>query len=507
MKSALRQMQILSVVVTWPFTVAAQVVPLAPHLVQATHIVAPAHPNATDTNNPTGSLVRPRLTIPNPVPACAIIDLFGTYPTPHNGASALRSLGTPSCPVVIRSADPATPSVITGHMEITGSTYTTFASLKWDRAGPNLVAPNTHVVVRDSEMVGTPASCTGTAVVSYTSGTFNREVTLYRNKLHHNGDVNAPNDQDCHGIVIGARAEDIYVQENAMWLNSGDGIQINSGSERSIRRVWVAGNLAYQNKQAGFWTKQAEHVIFAQNTCHSHRPSNSSLGACMGGQYGPEHAWFVNNRIHSSDYGIQIASDVGDGADGQYQFVVGNAISQIHDSNASFNSNTAWQDCAVSVVGGQHTYVIANSIGDVDSGVCVPRTTGTVQLYANAIQQVRPDGYHLFVEHQAVANTMTGAAGTFFAPTYRLRIGHTTTETPCCQSGQNSIVSAIGWSNLAARDFRLVAGAPVIDKGTGALQSLISYFASLYGTSIAQDIFGTARPVGAGFDSGATERP
>lgn len=273
---------------------AAYAQPPVPHLIQATHIVAPTHPQATDTNNPNGTIQRPRATIPNPVPPCAIVEL-GPYATAHTGATILRVNGTPSCPVVIRGIDPVNPSPITGHMEVAGS-YATFVGLKFQAAGPNILAPSDHVVIRDSEMVGVLERCTGAAIVSYAAGAVNRNIVFYRNRIHHNGDVKASVDQDCHGLVIAGRAEDVYVLQNHLYLNSGDGLQINAGPGRAIRRVWVTENTAYQNKQAGLWTKQASEVFFIRNVVRDHRPSNSSLGVCMGAQYGPDHVWFIDTR-------------------------------------------------------------------------------------------------------------------------------------------------------------------------------------------------------------------
>ena len=63
-------------------------------------------------------------------------------------------------------------------------------------------------------------------------------------------------------------------------------------------------NVAHHNKQTGFWTKQAEDVIFSENLSYSHRTSDSSTGACMGFQYAPERVWFINNHIHDCEVGI-----------------------------------------------------------------------------------------------------------------------------------------------------------------------------------------------------------
>ena len=124
----------------------------------------------------------------------------------------------------------------------------------------------------------------------------------------------------CTGSAVGAKVSYLWVIDNRLYRNSGDGIQINGGSiagQPTTHHIYVARNIAYNNKQTGMWSKQAVDVIFSQNRCYGHRPSNSSMGMCMGYQDSTERMWFLYNVISDSEFGIGVGSnnDLGMGVD------------------------------------------------------------------------------------------------------------------------------------------------------------------------------------------------
>ena len=98
---------------------------------------------------------------------------------------------------------------------------------------------------------------------------------------------------------------------------------------KRLHHVYLGRNVAHENKQTGFWTKQASDVIMSENVAYAHHPSDSSPGAGLGGQYGPERVWFLYNHIHDCDYGIAAGSDnhLGFGRD---VYLIGNVIHNIH---------------------------------------------------------------------------------------------------------------------------------------------------------------------------------
>lgn len=449
---------------------------------------------ATDAGNAYGTPARPRRTIPTTLPAGAVVELHGPYSFAHSSPNNIRANGTAAAPVFIRS-DGKTRAQVTGCWEISGSYYV-IEDLDITGCGSVvLLAPTNHGVLRHSDVHGNLEGG-GVGVQSW-NGQPVSHVVLWANRIYENGDVKANYDQDVHGIAVGANVSHVWVVDNLLARNSGDGIQINAGSEAaqaSTHHIFVGRNTAFGNKQSGFWVKQAVDVIISQNQSFDHRPSNSSLGACMGGQYSPEHVWFINNVMGYCDYGIQLASDTN--GFGQYQFFIGNVITKISDSNGDFDPDNAWQNCGISLPGGTNRYVMQNTLYEVDSGVCVPDQKGVVYLFDNIIEKVRPNGFHLLFASAAVANASRGAQGNVFAPNFRMSVGGTLTDVSrevASAKGQNQVLPSANFVDPVAFDFRVSDSSGA--RGNGLMHALgvWEFFQDRYGVSLAADIFGTPR--------------
>lgn len=411
-----------------------------------------------------------------------------------------------AAPVFIRGESATTRPVVTGCWEVSGS-YVIIEHIEFSSCGSLvLLAPVDHAVLRHSEVHGTLRGG-GVGVQSWNGGSAS-EVVLWDNAIHDNGDVRAAFDQDVHGIAVGPRVHALWVVDNELARNSGDGIQINAGSaalQSTTHHIYVGRNVAYANKQSGLWTKQAEDVIFSENVSYGHRPGNSSSGVCMGGQYAPERVWFLNNVMWDCDYGIQLASDSGLGT-GQTVYIIGNIMRAIHDSTGQFNPQTAWQPCGISLPGGTTRYVVQNSLYDVDSGVCVPYDTGRLVLYDNLIEGIRADGFHLRFDSPALAGR-TQARGNVFAPFYRMGAGlDVTTVGPQAVGprGSNQVVGEVGWVAAAAGNFRLRRESAAVGNGMADGLELWTQFLKRYGLFTGRDLYGTMRVLRIP-DSGAVE--
>lgn len=449
---------------------------------------------STDASNPYGTPARPRRTIPIRLTAGSVVEVHGRYSHGHTSPYSILSVGTPDAPVFIRGVSPTERPVITGCWETWGA-YFVIENVEFAECG-NLVlfGLTHHAALRHSDVHGTP-STGGLKVVSW-DGDPVTDVVLWDNTIHDNGDVHAAYDQDVHGILVGGGVSYLWVVDNELYRNSGDGIQISAGSaawQATTHHIYVGRNVAHDNKQSGFWTKQAVDVIFSQNVSYRHRPGNSSLGVCMGGQYAPEMVWFIANAMWDCDFGIQVASDNGLGY-GRYLFFIGNIIFRIHDSNGDFQPGSAWQNCGISLPGGTYRYIAENDLSDVDSGVCTQDYQGRLYLFDNVIQSVRPDGHHLMFDHQQLADS-TMAGGNLFAPDFRFAIGgdntvYSTPEQPV--TGQNNLVTDVGWVAPAAGDFRLTASSPARGHGVMNTLGIWEYFQARYGVGIALDFYGAS---------------
>jgi hypothetical protein len=290
--------------------------------------------------------------------------------------------------------------------------------------------------------------------------------------------------------------------DNELYRNSGDGIQISAGSaaaQPTTHHIYVGRNVAHDNKQTGFWTKQAVDVVFSENLCYAHRPSNSSYGACMGFQYAPERVWFLFNHIHDCDFGIGGSSDNGQGT-GQDSYFIGNLIHRIHHSGG-YNPNTAWSNAAIMLAGSVNRYIVNNTIHDVDAGINSPGARGSVRIVDNIISSVtEPQGSHVFIEMPTTAST-SAMHHNLLDGTARIKWGGVTDNLSRFQASINADPLFV---NPAGEDFRLQAASPAVD--AGVMDPVYSTFSSLYGLDIAKDIAGRPRPQGAAMDLGAHER-
>lgn len=440
----------------------------------------------TEQAGPATIIVQAGGSLPSPIPAGAVVEIRGTYTRNHEGGDAIRCSGTAAQPAFIRGA---AGSVLTGTLEVTGS-YCILEKLtirmNTQDSRPTLLLGSgggDHIVLRDSDIAGNPRGG-GVGVVSYSGGTIT-DIVILRNLIHDHGDVNATTDQDVHGIGI-EMGQRIWVLDNEMTRNSGDGLQVNGGQGNSggIHHVYLGRNTSHGNKQTGLWCKQARDVVFSQNQVYGHRPSGSSSGAGLGGQYNPERVWYLYNRIWDNTVGINMASDLQSG--GESHYYVGNVISGIVGTVA----DGGWGAAALSLWGGTNVTVVGNTFYDVPVGIASPNSKKWT-IAQNVI--ARPRGSHFVLEGAPLSGST--------------RRNDLYAEAPQASGAPSCTACVTGdplFVNPAARDFGPRAGSPAIDAG-GAEAAVYATFQSLYGIDIRRDAAGSPRPQGNAFDIGALE--
>jgi hypothetical protein len=478
------------------------------------YYVEPTHPSSTDSNNQYGTPARPRKLIPTTLPAGSVVEVHGTYATRHTSPSDITANGTAAAPVWIRGQSSTSRPVMTRNWEVSGS-YVILENLEFANAPPDddgivLLAPLNHGVLRFSDVHGNLAGG-GLSVTSFSSAVAS-DIVVYANTIHDNGDVNATFDQDIHGIEVNSDVNHLWVVDNEMARNSGDGIQINAGSigsAPSLHHVYVGRNVSHHNKQNGFWSKQSVDVIFSQNTAYGHRPGNSSSGAGMGFQYAPERIWFLFNNIYDNELGIYVAND-NDLGTGQNSYFIGNLITNIR-SSGGFQAGSAYQNAAFVLAGSRNRYLVNNTMYQTDSGICAPGSLGGLFMSNNVISNLtQAQGSHVFIEQPQTANG-SDIRNTLFQGTVRIKWG-ANSPVYSLTSFQSSHPGECGgcrnaepmFANPAAGDFSLLPTSQAVD--TGVADAVYTTFQTLYGISIARDFVGTPRPQGAAWDMGAYER-
>ena len=351
------------------------------------------HPQATDVNNAYGTPVRPRKTVPEDLPAGSVVEIEGTYDYSPFGYSRIQGEGTENRPIFIRG------DRITRTIQVKGS-YIVIEDLQFEDEDGNLnggetgkivVIESDHIVIRNNDVSGN-REAGGIHVGSFTEESA-QHVVVYNNEIHDNGDWRTTQDQDVHGIHVG-RAHHVWIAENELYHNSGDGLQISAGNRNDqdeTHHIYVGKNTAHDNKQTGLWTKQAVDVIFSENHAYNHEPSDSSMGACIGYQYAPHRVWFLYNELHDCTYGIGSGSDSGQGT-GTDIFMIGNVIHDIHQDGGEID---AWSSSGILIAGGEDVQVLGNVIYGADAGINIP-TSGEFYISSNAISDVTNN--HIFIE-------------------------------------------------------------------------------------------------------------
>jgi hypothetical protein len=348
--------------------------------------------------------------------------------------------------------DPTNPPTMTGETSFGGSYLVVdgvHVTLPSNAYGASLVLRGSFNSFRNGRVTGTLSS--GGAVAE---GDF---LVLYNNQITDNGDVNALNDQDRHGLkVVGTN---IWVIGNTFTRNSGDGVQVGgTGTRNSVRYIYIGRNVAHENKQTGFWVKEAEHVIISQNIAYNHRPSGSSSGEGFGGQYDGANLWFLFNESYNNAGGIGFKSSNNGGGNDFY--VVGNYI---HDITASgFDANDSWSISSISSWNGADITIVNNTIDNTTGGIHLNGRTGSAYIYNNTIKRL--------------------------------------------QNSNAQPIFAADPNDIQFEGANATDGLEVIDTGMAPLPAKDPYaiFQSRYGKSILFDFEGLGRPIGQ-WDIGAFE--
>ncbi|HNO76814.1 MAG TPA: PKD domain-containing protein [Phycisphaerae bacterium] len=448
-----------------------------------THWVDRTHSSATDSNNPNGSPSKPRVTIPTNLPAGSVVELRGgPYNYSSGGDLPMSANGTAQQPVFIRGPRSGARPVVSRSVNF-GGQYLIVENIEFDGAN-GLFTDNGdhHIAVRNSEFIGGGGA--GILIISWDGSTLH-DIVISNCVIRDWGDWQANFDEDYHGINVGHKTNNIWLLDNELYHNSGDGVQINGGQGgwSSTHHIYLGRNEAWQNKQTGFWAKQSSHVVMSENIAHGNTPSDSSLHAAgMGGQYDPNPIWFLYNEIYDCDTGFAQMSGDGGGGNSYY---IGNVIHDLHDSNNDFNPGSAWSNAAFTLIGTNNRYVINNTAYNVPAGINGPATYGSYVIANNIISNINePGGRHVMLEYPGAVNNSSMTNCLFYQNGSAVDIQWANSY-PQSTNFTGSFSANPMFVSPNADNFALQPSSPAIGAGSSsAEESVYSTFESLYGLSI-----------------------
>lgn len=486
------------------------------------------HPNATNTKNPYGYPDKPRLTTPKKsFSAGTYIEINGG-PYTRLTENRLQMSCTEDNPCWLRGGSATSKTKIQPRIEITNSSYFILENLDFD-GGDNealkILGDNTHHIAFRNSIIQnrkylSPAS--GINILPFHGGKVH-DVVIYNNIFRELGDWLASEDTDFHGINPTLWGRDNTTEEFNIWiLNnefshlSGNGVQVNAGnftdSYKYLHHIYIGKNKAYANRQSGFWSKQASHVIISENESYDHRSHGKQPGDGIGYQYGPDNLWIIFNTIYDSNNGIR-QSDTGVDVPMRSSYIIGNLIYNIHpESSVDYNPNSGFRyGQAVNLWhGNMNRYIVDNTFHDTNGGINV-NYAGHAFISGNIFSGRHAQDTHISVAQDSgeiiLANNLFYDADNglriYMKPTLYTDLASLTASTNQCAGCQ---VTDPVFMNTTTSDFRLKPTSPAVNAGAvDSASDVYAKFQSLYGIDIRKDKLRTKRTKGLARDIGSYE--
>ena len=452
-----------------------------------THYIDNTHPDATDADNDYGSPSRPRLTIPAQLNAGAVVEIHGG---PYTGGQLIvTTVGTADAPVYIRGVSPTDRPEIQKEVIAKGA-YVIFENLRLYRKSfslrPHSGSSLHHAAIRHNEIAGDGTIGGGCQLDIYgQSSAFNHDLIVYDNHIHHNGDSEAGEENDVHGVSIAAYVNNVWVLDNHIHHNGGDAFQVKSDPHN----IYVGRNLMHDDRENAVDVKLVHDIIVSQNVAYGYEPTCSSEGAGIVVHYDAVRVWIMSNRVSASQMGV-----VCSGADPLY--IVNNEIHDIVGTAIAF-----WNSGTLHIVG--NTIVRAalgvhgntgNTAGHLINNLIVQRSGEYDILYETVALGASSDMHHNLV-YGGAGGVKIHWGGILYQTIAAFKAGS--------EKGEGCLEADPCFVN-PPDDFHLQGESPAVDGG--ALPDVYNAFESLYGLDIRRDCEGMIRPQHDKCDIGAYER-
>jgi uncharacterized repeat protein (TIGR02543 family) len=431
-----------------------------------THYVDNTHGSANDTANLFGTPEKPRMTIPKEVPPGSVVEIHGG---PYTGAGGTYLLnGTAENPVFLRGESESDRPVISKSTIRLNGQYFIVENLDfYDKTPIRFSTEARYGSLRHSEVHNPPGSVGASNPTVSATG---KHIVLYNNAIHDN---HKADNLDCHGVQASNYGERIWVVDNQIYNNGGDGIQACHGCNPGPRYLYIGRNEFYGDKENGIDLKYASDVIISENVLHDYlltAETGDVSPMVIGSDGAPTRVWILFNTIYNCRKGIRI-EEIDD------LWIIGNLIYDIQGP------------AIIPEKKGTITHILNNTIYNVETGISDPwREDFSLYIYNNVFSDVSKNSIKLgsaILEKSEISHNLFWNSSVH---------------------GENAINQDPQFQDALSQDFRLLETSPAVDGGTPR-GGVIHEFYDLYGLDISYAIDGEVRPQGSEWDMGAYEFP
>lgn len=453
-----------------------------------THYVDSTSPNATTNGVPSGygSPDHPRTYVPLNLPAGSIVEVHNNS-LKNSEFLSVTGEGTEQYPIFVRGVNDPNITQRMGVGYYGNSSYIIVEGMKFNRGSVSGRQTSTsfvtnHICVRNSEFASYSISSGGFAITGNTAYNSTNNVVLYNCSIHDNGPyTDYEHDVDCGGVPIGGYTSYVWVLDCTMYNNSYNGVQVggNVYGEIAPHHIYIGGNTAYQNRQTGFWAKDAYDVIFSQNV--SYNPRQGASGG-LGFQYDPQRVWFLFNTVYSADRGFRSGSGLIGEKNPDYDtyrrkeiYIIGNLVYNCNIAGMEFDGHTpptnspvmfnTIYNCPIGIYNGYYPAYI-NAYNNI-----IANCTTSVNLLNEYDSDIKSDfDYNLLYDFDNIKwnSTYTTLAG-FISGAIK-------------GEGANCLEADPLFVNADANDFNLQSTSPVIGMTISPdAQAVFDRFEELYG--------------------------
>jgi hypothetical protein len=431
-----------------------------------THYIDNTNSTATDTDNPNGSREKPRMTIPSSLPVGSIVEIHGG---PYNYIGGTYTMnGTVEAPVFIRGvSDSLKPSIRRSSMSFSGQYFIVEDLEFYDQSVIRFSTSAKYGSLRNCE-VHNPVGQTGAS--NPTINVTGEHMVIYHCEIHDNV---REAEIDCHGIQAGNYGKKIWVLDNNIYNNGGDGIQACHQCNPGPRYLYIGRNRFHHDKENGIDLKYATDVIISENILYDYMHSATTgivSPIVVGSDGAPTRVWILFNELYEARKGIRI-EEIND------LWIIGNVIHDINEAGI------------IPEKVGTRTRVINNTLYNMQNGISDPwRETFSLFIYNNIFASISGTSIKL---GSSIAVKSEIANNLFWETT---------------SHGENQVNADPLFTDAANLVFSLQETSPAIDAGV-ARGSEYYEFQTMYGVDIQRDYNGEIRPQGNDWDIGAFEYP